>query len=91
MIDALLVGLFDPVGVVVLWGLATIAGVAITRVLLRLVQGRNQATRLNSPANYYGRNTSGVRLFRQLSFRGSAGASLREGLDAVFTHLMAET
>ena len=42
MIDALLVGLFDPVGVLVLWGLATIAGVAITRVLLRLVQGRNK-------------------------------------------------
>ena len=42
MIDALLVGLFDPVGVLVLWGLATIAGVTITRVLLRLVQGRNK-------------------------------------------------
>jgi hypothetical protein len=42
MIDSLLAGLFDPVGVLVLWGLATIAGVAITRVLLRLVQGRNK-------------------------------------------------
>jgi hypothetical protein len=42
MIDTLLAGLFDPVGVIVLWGLATIVGVAVTRVLLRLVQGRNR-------------------------------------------------
>jgi hypothetical protein len=42
MIDTLLAGLFDPLGVIVLWGLATIAGIAMTRVLLRLVQGRNR-------------------------------------------------
>jgi hypothetical protein len=42
MINALLAGLFDPVGVLVLWGVATIAGVAVSRVLLRLVQGRNK-------------------------------------------------
>jgi len=54
MIDALLVGLFDPVGVVVLWGLATIAGVAITRVLLRLVQGRNRRRALIAPQTITG-------------------------------------
>ena len=42
MIDALIAGLFDPVGVLVLWALATMAGIVVTRVLLRLVQGRNR-------------------------------------------------
>ncbi len=42
MIDTLLAGLFDPLGVIVLWGLATVVGIAVTRVLLRVVQGRNR-------------------------------------------------
>jgi len=41
MINELLVALFDPLGILVFWAAATIVGVAITRVLLRLVQGRN--------------------------------------------------
>ena len=40
MINELLVALFDPLGILVFWAAATIVGVAITRVLLRLVQGR---------------------------------------------------
>ena len=42
MIDTLLAALFDPFGVIVLWALATMVGIAMTRVLLRLVQGRNR-------------------------------------------------
>jgi hypothetical protein len=42
MMDTLLAGLFDPLGVIVLWGLATMIGIAVTRLLLRLVQGRNR-------------------------------------------------
>ena len=42
MIDALVAGLFDPLGIILLWLIATTFGVAITRVLLRVVQGRNR-------------------------------------------------
>ena len=42
MLDTLLAGLFDPLGVIVLWSLATMVGIAVGRLLLRLVQGRNR-------------------------------------------------